>query len=175
MFVTAILPPGNILADLRNVKTTLFRKYGVTSVHAFPPLIPLAVSSDAPAEPEWHSVYRQPGRIELGKLESIDGHIVIPTRDNRVLAAIASQLPNVRSDDKALLPIFTLYLGEIEDLPLREIESIAREANTFGIGWKRSSLAGLEFIPSAHEEWWNGSELRYLWNRTLKSPHRTHE
>ena len=142
MFVTAILPPGNILADLRNVKTTLFRKYGVTSVHAFPPLIPLAVATVAPPEPEWHSVYRQPGRIELGNLEVNEGHIVIPTGDISVLDGIASQLRTGSSDESTLLPLFTLYLGETEDLPSKEIELIATEAKTNGVGWKRSLLVG---------------------------------
>lgn len=175
MFVTAVLPPGNILADLRNVKTTLFRKYGLTSVYAFPPLIPLALSTDEPEEPEWHSVYRQPARITLGNLENNDGHIVIPTHDISVLRDIASQLPIEHSNDINILPLFSLYLGERENIDFGSVESIAVDAETAGVRWKRSMLIGLEFIPSTKSEWWNGSVLTYLWSRSLKSPRRTPE
>lgn len=180
VFVIAILPPGNIVKLIEEVKTKLFVGFGCASVYALPPLVTLFVSEERPPAPGLSEIHRQPGRIILDQLEIRGTHIVLALEDPATCESIASQL-SIEPTPHPLLPALNdaIYMGEAEGATDLELKKLVRQTGTAeaiaGVGWKRSEIVCIEFLASNEATWWNGSSLTYRWRRQLRLPARGHE
>ncbi len=129
MVLVAVLPPDHVLNQAYRVQDELFRRYGLASTRALPPIIPVGrrnasdreTPSNAPAASHW--VFPP---FQIGAVSARDGHLTAAT----TLAVACTQLAvslaldhpvEAARDGEPAPPPGRLFLGETETTDSPEV------------------------------------------------------
>lgn len=175
MFVTALLPPGNILAALQKVKERLFSRSGYASLYALPSIIPLATTDMPPTSPPEDHRLRQTDIVTIADACAEDGAIVLRVEPSGLRTAMIEQLPPLPTPARRpVVPSVDALVLCFDEGPdtASLIETARRELQMLEeapLRWKRGDLLCFELISTA-TPWWSVVELSYVWRRPLKGP-----
>ena len=178
MFVTAMLPPGNILAGLNEVKAKLFSEFGFASLYALPSMVPISVTSNSIEQPASHAVIRQSEVVTVSGALIKNGYIVMPVEPAGICNHIRNQLVSVDSGHVSsksgpdLPTVEALILG-MHEFPedVRVDNSLREFLKSEFVGsfrWKRSELVCFK-VSSNGKPWWTQVQISYRWKYPLKS------
>lgn len=180
MFITAMLPPGNIQAQINEVKTKLFSKFGFASMYALPPIVPIMITDNPIDQPELHAVIRQSCIVSASGATIEHGHVVLHVKPIGICDHIRNQITGVDPVETATATRANPYIPNVESLLLgvheglhdRDKDAAVRRflANSV-VGdyrWKRSELVCLE-LTAEQQPWWTSMRISYHWRYPLKS------
>ncbi|TVQ99208.1 MAG: hypothetical protein EA403_13300 [Spirochaetaceae bacterium] len=170
MVLVAVLPPDHVLDHAYRAQDDLFRRYGLASTRALPPIIPVGYrgtsAQDTPPPPLSSSDWGF-SPFQIASVCVRDGHLIAETTLAASCAqlAVSLALPHPEETARESVPSFplgSLFLGEAEDTASPKISEPPLGTDALYVGLIRSaSLIQIEIETAPSKtSWWHSVRWR---------------
>jgi hypothetical protein len=170
--LVALIPPGSVQAEIGRLQQEIFRRCGLASSLAFPPLIPVRFIGPCGSErallEQLDAAASAPWRMVTGKLSRVEGHLYLGVDSKGTWAVLADRArERCGEQPDALFPVAEgFFLGCREASPGTRDDAGA-EAPAVSFSSCAIAVLGIE-APRGRAQWWRELYWEVLEQRPLR-------
>jgi len=166
-FLISIIPSEDIAIRIRELRTHIFKGFGLVSARCLPEILPVAFIKEIISKEKFQ---------ELAQSSELTSKNFITTETNDIFLQINNSdfINNIRKiiTSYSLEGIITIesgiYLGSAEKKSdIKEIISFIQRKEGNYLTWKKNSLELIK-IETFNEIWWENVRWETIWNQKIK-------
>jgi hypothetical protein len=170
--LVALIPPGSVQAEIGKLQAEVFRRFGLASSQALPPLIP--VQFIGPGRPDRLLLEHldrsiiAPWRVTTGKLARVEGHLYLAVDSKGAWAALRNKArERCGPQPGALFPVSEGFFLACGDAAHDMRDAVAAEAPAEAFSSCAIGVLKIE-APRGPAEWWREVYWEVLEHRPLR-------
>ncbi len=163
----SVIPSENIILKILEIRTALFRKFGLVSARALPVMIPVGFSDAEIKKDVFGDIALQSFTCTQSSVSTSEGNIFLPVAAPSLFKEIEKLIQE--SGDHPLFRTYSgIYLCSTENRSDHTgIISYTDSLINQKIIWRKSSLRMIR-IESKSRNWWESLEWSTMWERKLR-------
>ena len=166
-FLIAIIPSEDITIKMRELRTLIFKKFGLVSSRCLPEIIPVAFINKVIDKKEFINLTIPSEMNVLDCITHNTHDIYLQINNTDFFDSLVNELSSHKTSG-FIAPKQGIYMGSAEqDSNIKKICEYLHLKNEKGLSWKKNYLE-LMRIETPNNVWWENIRWETIWKQKIK-------
>lgn len=166
-FLIAIIPSEDITIRIRELRTLIFKKFGLVSSRCLPEIIPVAFINKVIDKKLFNNLTISTEMNALNCVTNRTNDIFLQINNTDLLNSIIKVLLSHKTSG-FITPEQGIYIGSVEkDLKVKKICESIQLKNVKNLSWKKNNLELIR-IETLNNIWWEKISWETIWKQKIR-------
>ena len=166
-FLIAIIPSEDITIRIRELRTLIFKRFGLVSSRCLPEIIPVAFINKVIDKKEFINLTIPSEMNSLDCITNDTNEIYLQINNTDFFDSLVNTLSNHKTSG-FITPKQGIYMGSVEqDSNIKQICEYLHLKNEKRLSWKKNNLELLR-IETHNNVWWENIRWETIWKQKIK-------